>query len=115
MRLPNGDQAVVELAKLTDYCLSRTHSRGKHKARIFELTLGLKSAEAAGLRAALLVAAANNDAAVPGAIDGHGQRYVLDFLMQGLTGSAFVRSAWIVRTGETFPRFASCYVLRDPT
>src|SRR5260221_2165244 len=111
MRLPNGDQAIVELAKLTDYRLSRTHARGKHKARIFELRLGLTSAEAATLRAALLVAAANSDAAVPGAIDGHGQRFVLDLQVQSFTGSAVVRSAWIVRTGETFPRFASCYVL----
>ena len=33
MKLPNGDRAVVELAKLTDYCLDPGHPRGRHKAR----------------------------------------------------------------------------------
>lgn len=35
MKLPNADRAVVGLAKLRDYCLSPTHPRGRHKARVF--------------------------------------------------------------------------------
>jgi plasmid stabilization system protein ParE len=31
--------------------------------------------------------------------------------LSGPKGSAQVRSAWIVRAGESFPRFVSCYVL----
>ncbi len=37
--------------------------------------------------------------------------YVLDFELSGPNGSAMVRSAWIVRKGEEFPRFTRCYVL----
>ncbi len=44
-------------------------------------------------------------------VDGFGARYVLDFQLTGPKGSATVRSAWIVRIGEDFPRFTSCYVL----
>jgi hypothetical protein len=32
MKLPNADQAVVGLRKLTDYCLSIAHPRRRHKA-----------------------------------------------------------------------------------
>ncbi|MFC6647427.1 hypothetical protein ACFQBQ_17985 [Granulicella cerasi] len=30
---------MVELSKLSDYCLSTTHPRGKHKARVFYASL----------------------------------------------------------------------------
>ncbi len=43
MRLPNGGAAIVEVEKLQDYCLSRRHSRGKHKARVFQSVLGMTS------------------------------------------------------------------------
>ena len=39
--LPNGHKAVVEIAKLTDYCLNPQHEDGKHKARAFASALGL--------------------------------------------------------------------------
>lgn len=41
----------------------------------------------------------------------YGQRYVTDFELTTEAGSAMVRSAWIVRIGETFPCLTSCYVL----
>lgn len=37
MKLPNGEGAIVELAKLRDYCLSQSHPRGRHKARVFSV------------------------------------------------------------------------------
>ena len=39
--LPNPDRAVVDLAKLRDYCLNPQHEEGKHKARVFASALGL--------------------------------------------------------------------------
>ena len=80
MRLPNGTRAVVELEKLRGYCLSRSHPRGRHKARVFVSALGLTDADAGELREALLHAA-KNGAAVPVEADDYGQRYVLDFEM----------------------------------
>ena len=109
MRLPHGNQAIVELVKLQEYCLSPTHARGRHKARVFAAVLGLTAADADLLRDALLQAAITEDAA-PTDQDEFGQRYVIDFQMQGPQGTAIVRSAWIVRTSEQFPRLTSCYV-----
>src|SRR5439155_22024804 len=34
MILPNADRAVVEMAKLRDYCLNLSHLRWHHKARV---------------------------------------------------------------------------------
>jgi len=106
MRLPGGERAVVELAKLTGYCLDPTHPRGRHKARVFAAQLGLTQADAAHVRAA---AAADN--AVEGVTDGFGRRFALDLKVTGPKGTGTVRSGWILRAGEDFPRFASCYVL----
>lgn len=109
MRLPHSDQAIVEMVKLQEYCLSLTHPRGRHKARVFAAVLGLTADDAESLRDALLQAARTEDA-TPADQDEFGQRYVIDFQMQGPQGTAIVRSAWIVRTGEQFPRLTSCYV-----
>ncbi|RRR72673.1 MAG: hypothetical protein EI684_09885 [Candidatus Viridilinea halotolerans] len=109
MRLPNGDLAVVDMVKLQNYCLNEEHPRGRHKARVFAAALGLTAAHAEVLRQALLQAAMYGDA-IPADHDSFGQRYVIDFAMQGPNGAVFVRSAWIIRTDEHFPRLASCYV-----
>ncbi|WP_367268233.1 DUF6883 domain-containing protein [uncultured Thiohalocapsa sp.] len=39
-RLPNADQAAVDLDKLRGYCLNPAHPRGRHKARVFAAALG---------------------------------------------------------------------------
>jgi len=110
MKLPHANQAVVELDKLTQYCLNPAHPRGRHKARVFESVLGLTTADAELVRQTLLDAALRNEA-VPAEGDEHGQRYVIEFATIGPAGSATIRSAGIVRADEDFPRFVSCYVL----
>jgi hypothetical protein len=109
VKLPNGHRALVDIAKLLDYCLSLAHPRGRHKARVFAASLGLTVADAGELRAALLEAARTQDA-LPGERDAYGTRYVVEFRMRGPAGAATIRSAWIIRTGEDFPRFTSCHV-----
>lgn len=111
MKLPGGDRAVVELAKLTDYCLDETHPRGRHKARVFAARLGLGRADAALLRAELIRAAASSLDAVEGVADGFGRRFTVDLVVAGPQGSGVARSAWIVRTGEDFPRLTTCYLV----
>lgn len=54
MKLPGGENAVVPIEKLTDYCLSVDHPRGKHKARVFQAVCGLDAGHAETLRDALL-------------------------------------------------------------
>jgi uncharacterized protein DUF6883 len=110
LTLPNAERAVVDIAKLRDYCLSATHPLGKHKARVFASVLGLTDADAEELREALQQAARMLDA-TPGEQDEYGQRYTIDFIMVGPTGQVTVRSGWIVRTGEEFARLTTCYVL----
>ena len=57
MKLPNHESAVVDLAKLRDYCLSQEHPRGRHKARMFAAILGFTAQDAEELQQALLSAA----------------------------------------------------------
>ena len=110
MKLPNAERAVVDIEKLSGYCLNVGHLRGRHKARVFESVLGLTSVQADQLRDALLEAVHAAEA-VAGTADAYGQRFVVDFMMKGPKGRAMVRSSWIVRTDEAFPRLTSCYVL----
>jgi hypothetical protein len=109
VKLPNANRAVVDVTKLRDYCLNPNHLRGRHKARVFLAALGLTTAHADDLRAALL-AAARTENVTSGDRDEFGERYVLDFAMSGPAGEARVRSAWIIRIGEDFPRLLSCFV-----
>lgn len=110
MKLPNPEQAVVDIAKLRDYCLSFEHRRGQHKARVFAAALGLTAENAEELRAALLNAASIYEAEATEQ-DSYGQRYILDFTFTREGRQAAVRSSWIVRRGENFPRLTSCYVI----
>lgn len=110
MKLPHGERAVVDIVKLTDYCLSQDHPRGKHKARVFEATCGITVHHAESLRQQLLDAAEQADAVRRDSI-GFGARYVIELTVQGPSGTALVRSAWIIRQDEDFPRFVSAYVL----
>ena len=110
MKLPNADRAVVDIEKLRDYCLNPEHRRGCHKARVFKASLGLTREHAKDLRKALLEAALTNNAS-PLLHDEYGKRYVVDFKATGPSEEAMVRSSWIIRRGEDFPRLTSCYVL----
>ena len=109
MKLPNGDQAIVAIEKLRDYCLASDHPVGGHKARVFASVLGLTATDADTLRQALLRAARTEDTIV-GRHDGYGQRYTVDFAITTAVGTTTVRSSWIIRTGETTSRLTSCYV-----
>ena len=110
MKLPGAENAVVDIAKLRDYCLSAEHPRGRHKARVFASATGLTADHADELQAALLQAAGSEEA-LAGDRDEYGQRFVVDFTMQGPAGTARLRSSWIVRSDEEFPRLTSCYVI----
>ncbi len=110
MRLPNSARAIVDIAKLQDYCLSTTHKRGRNKARVFVAALGLTADDAEQLQAALIDAAQSCEA-TPTDKTEFGQLHVLDSPMLEPAGEVMVRSSWIVRKREYFPRFTSCYVL----
>ncbi|WP_433996414.1 DUF6883 domain-containing protein [Bradyrhizobium iriomotense] len=54
MRIPNGENAAVDIRKIEDYCLNPSHPRGRHKARVFRDALDLQRSDASWLRDALL-------------------------------------------------------------
>ena len=109
MRLPSGDEAVVDIRKLLDYCLNPQHPRGRNKARVF-VAVGIKVSDAEELRDAILAAAREADAEL-GVADVYGQRYVVDFDFSREERTVRIRSTWIVRSEDGLPRLTSCYVL----
>jgi hypothetical protein len=110
MRLPNAENAHVDRRKLSAYCLNPDHFRGQHKARVFRSALGI-GPEGADWLAARLLEAARKHEATPGRSDSFGQRYVLDFPVQGIAGEVTIRSCWIVRVAEDFPRLITCHIV----
>jgi len=99
MKFPNSEQAFVDIRKLRDYCLDPEHPRGQHKARLFKSALGWTTDNAEDMRRRLLQAIQTEEAVLLGT-DDYGQRYALDFPVQGPGGLVTIRSLWIIRHGE---------------
>lgn len=111
MKLPNAENAFVDLRKLSDYSLSFESPKGRHKARVFASVLGITAENAEDLRLILLEAVKKAEAE-PGERDMFGQRYTVDFQLKNDVGEATVRSGWIIRRDEDFPRLTTCFVLK---
>jgi hypothetical protein len=109
MKLPNGERAVVDIRKLQEYCLNPRHLRGRNKARVFA-SVGIRQSDAEEIRTALLAAASTGEARL-GIANPYGQRYIVDFDLVRRDRTMRIRSTWIVRIGEDYPRLTSCYVL----
>ncbi len=111
MKLPNAEHAIVDIAKLQDYCLDENHPVGKHKARVFQRVLGLTRADAWTLRQTILDAVKAQDDAVAGECDEYGTRFTVDVQIDGPAGAAMVRTGWIIRTDEDMPRLTTSFVV----
>jgi hypothetical protein len=109
-RLPNYEEAVLDIRKIEDYCLDLTHPRGRHKARVFRDALGISRADSDWLRDILLDAAQSSEAAEL-AKDEFGSRWRIDVPVTRHEKSVLIRTIWIIRSGEDFPRFVTCWVL----
>lgn len=109
MQLPDAKLAIVEVVKLRDYCLSATHPRGRHKARVFAAALGITADDADWLREQILAAALVKEAVLDRQ-DEYGQRYFIDFTLEKDGRAAIIRASWIVRRDEIAPRLTSCRV-----
>jgi hypothetical protein len=111
MKLPNFESAIIDIQKLTDYALNPESARGRHKARVFKSALGLSIDDAEWLKNTILDAIKSSEAVV-GEKDFYGQRYTVDCKIKTDVGEATVRTAWIIRVKESFPRLTSCFVLK---
>lgn len=103
---------VVDVAKLRDYCLSDSHPRGRHKARVFRSRLGLTANDAELLRDLLVRAArSQHQDLLAAGRDEYGERFILDIEVTTSRGTATVRSGWIIRQRQRTLRFVTCFVL----
>jgi hypothetical protein len=109
-RLPNAEQATLDIRKLERYCLDPSHLRGRHKARVFREALDIGQRDAAWLRDTLLEAARSTEALSIGS-DAWGAYWRLDVPIRRQNKSAVVRSTWMVRIGESRPTLITCWVL----
>ena len=109
-RLPNSERAILDVSKLEDYCLDPAHPRGRHKARVFRESINVTRTDAFWLREALLSGLQTNDA-VELVADRFGARWRVDAPISRQGKSVVVRTIWIVRIGESVPRFVTCWVL----
>ena len=112
MRIPNAEQAFIDIRKLRDYTLNTEHRVGKHKALLFTTRLGINADHAEELRAILLQAVKDHDADVHGK-DQYGQRYRLDFILKWKDRQAPLCSVWNIRPNEDFPRLVTCYPIQE--
>lgn len=109
MKLPNGDRALVEDAKLRDYVLNPRHPVGRHHAALFERLLGIQVDNVELLKGALL-SAALNEPVTREVVTPYGRKYMVRFDLTGPLGRRRVMSAWIVAEGSARPRLVTCYV-----
>ena len=110
MILPNHSKATIDDAKLVNYVLNPNHRTGKHKARVLESVGGFTAKNYMSLKSAILDHIANAEAQIC-AEDSYGTRYNVDIALTGPRRSYTLRTGWIIRSGEDFPRLTTCYVL----
>jgi hypothetical protein len=107
VQIPGADRAVVEPAKVRDYLLSREHPIGRFKARVFG-SAGYRSDNWQQLQRDLQVIAQSADAVLTRA-EAYGQFFEIRGILHGPDGTLPVLTVWILRTGESFPRFVTAY------
>ena len=84
MRLPNGQNAEIPQAKLTEYLLSPTHRDGRHKAEFFT-RFGFSIAAWQDLAATLLQHALDHEVTKEEDAP-FGKRYVIEDIIQAPDG-----------------------------
>ena len=109
MTLPNYEKAFIAIEKLADYCLNPFHPIGKDKALVFKSALGLTNQDADYLKEAILNALPKHKASIMRE-DQYGKRYTVDVKICNLEKEAMVRTGWIVKKDEDFPRLTTCYI-----
>lgn len=100
MQLPNWNQAQIDRRKLTDYLLNRNHPDAKGKSAFFCSQYGT---DWQALRDDLRAHATHPITSERETH--HGTLYVIEHDLQGTP----VRSVWMIRTGESFPRLVTAY------
>jgi len=112
LALPNVENAIVPLRKLTEYSLNPNHTTGgSDKARVFA-ALGFNQGNAQ-LLADQISEAVLHHPAVKQETTPHGEKFAVNVPVVGPVGIGVVRTGWILKTGETSPRMTTAYVLKE--
>ena len=109
------DEILIEPRKLTDYVLSPTNPKGKHKALMFQQHLGYTRDTYQPLLDQIQAQALEAEA-IPQQVDQHGQRYQIDLDIQGSQPHQreIVRTGWIIPPNANYARFLTAYIRRQP-
>jgi hypothetical protein len=109
-RLPNLENASIDIRKLRDYVLNPNHQEGRHKARVFLSALGLAATDADWLANVILQNIAESEAVLTENTP-WGQTYRVDF--QVLRGSrcAVIRTGWLC-SGE-ITKLTTCFIVGE--
>jgi hypothetical protein len=108
MKLPNGDQAVIPIQKLTGYCLNPNHSKGKHKARVFQAVLNI-TADNADVLLALIQQAAIEGDVVQQDPTPQGQIFKVDWEIPNTNGEQ-LRTTWEIAHNTETPRLVTAFI-----
>jgi hypothetical protein len=107
-RLPNAELAFVDRAKLVEYLLNPEHPVGGDKAA-FLSRFGFRRDEWHALEAALLMHARECEV-VGERRTAYGHHYTLEGPIRTPDGrNPIIRTAWMVGSGERWPRFVTAH------
>jgi hypothetical protein len=111
MKLPNFEEAFIADEKLNMYCLNPNHDEGQHKAFLFSKLLGFDRNNSEELRTLLRYIVETEEVAFNRANE-YGMLYYVDSTITRPERTFRLRTIWIIRGNENFPRFVSCYIKR---
>ena len=106
--IPGAENASIDVAKARDYLLSPEHPVGRFKA-VFFRSLGYERSDWTRLQADLL-ALCRSGTAKKRQPSAFGKKYEVRGILVGPSGlGAETVTVWMVRIGESFPRFVTAY------
>lgn len=111
MKLEPFNNPIIPDDKLLDYCLNPSHPDGKHKARVFKSALNIDQTNFEVLKIAIIRKIKNVDVNLLEQND-FGSLYYADLSITNENLSAMVRTCWIIKIDENFPRLTSCFVIK---
>ena len=107
-----AENIIVDPRKLTHYALDKRSPLGRHKASVFERTLGFTKENYVDLLCQLETKSLNAGA-VFHSKDKYGKRYTVDILIDGVEGrQATVRTGWFIPAETREAHLVTLYVKR---
>jgi hypothetical protein len=106
MKIPNGNRAIIDDAKVRDYLLSPDHPIGRFKARVF-ISVGCRLDNWQCLKDDLLALASTIEA-MPVQANEFGERWAGTGQLRGPSGARVV-SVWVIPSEGASPRLITAY------